>query len=128
MKDILCVLKLKEIIIKENQIRVIIKKAGYKYRNAKKVLTSTDPQYREKLIQITSVLSSLGTKDKFLSIDEFGPFSIKMQGGKSLVHPNHKKIVPQNQINKGMLIITGALELSTNQMIYFIQQRRIQKK
>ncbi|XGV96003.1 MAG: exonuclease domain-containing protein [Leptolyngbya sp. BL-A-14] len=80
--------------IAPSNIRQIIRDAGYKFRNAKKVLTSTDPNYREKLQKITQILSNLGPKDKFFSIDEFGPFSVKIQGGRSLMPPGEVRVVP----------------------------------
>jgi len=47
-------------------------------------------------------------------LDEFGPFSIKMHGGRSLMKDGELKTVPQWQRNKGSLILTAALELFTN--------------
>ena len=75
----------KEIGLSKNYISKIIKDAGYTFRKAKKVLTSKDPNYREKLNKITGILSNLGEKERFFSIDEFGPLAIKLQGGKALV-------------------------------------------
>jgi len=69
----------------------IIKTAGYRTRKAKKVLTSNDPAYREKLQAITTILSNLGPTEKFFSIDEFGPFAVKVQGGRSLVPPGETR-------------------------------------
>jgi hypothetical protein len=83
------------------------------------VLTSTDPEYREKLRGITRILSNLGPKEKFFSVDEFGPFSVKIQGGRSLTPPGPTRTYPQHQRSKGSLIITAALELSTNQITHF---------
>ena len=91
---------------------------------AKKVLTSTDPNYRKKLLEITGILSSLKENEKFFSIDEFGPFAVKIQGGKSLVPPGQYKTYPQFQKSKGCLIITGALELSKNQMTHFYSLKK----
>lgn len=110
--------------IGKNYILKIIKNAGYRFRSAKKVLTSTDPGYREKLMQITAILSKLGPKDKFFSIDEFGPFAVKIQGGKSYVPQGHARVVPQLQKSKGRIILTGALELSKNQMTHFYSERK----
>ena len=105
--------------LSKDGIRMIIKKEGYKFLKAKKVLTSTDPQYREKLIEITAILSNLKSNEKFFSIDEFGPFAIKIHGGRSWTPPGDHRIAPQWQKSKGSLIITAALELSTNQVIHF---------
>jgi hypothetical protein len=57
-------------------ISKIIKNAGYSYRKAKTTLTSTDPDYKEKLAGITKILSGLKDNEKFFSIDEYGPFAI----------------------------------------------------
>ena len=39
--------------------------AGYKFKKAKKVLTSDDPTYREKLAKITNALSHLSPRENF---------------------------------------------------------------
>jgi transposase len=108
----------------KNNIRKIIKDAGYTMRKAKKVLTSNDPNYQSKLERITYILSHLGSQEKFFSIDEFGPFAVKLQGGKSLVAPGKIKTVPQYQKSKGSLICTAALELSTNQVTHFYSEKK----
>jgi transposase len=72
----------------------IIKKSGLSYRKARLVLTSNDPKYMEKVANIKAILSSLGSKEKFFSIDEYGPFAVKLQGGRSLVPTGTTKIVP----------------------------------
>ncbi len=100
-------------------IEQITKDAGYKFLKAKFSLTSNDPQFREKLQKITNILSNLKPNEKFFSIDEFGPFAIKMRGGRSLVLPEERKVIPQYQKSKGSLIITAALELSKNQVTHF---------
>ncbi len=112
----------------KTNIRKIIQDAGYTVRKAKKVLTSNDPNYQVKLEKITQILSNLGPKDKFFSIDEFGPFAVKLQGGKSLVAPGEVKIVPQYQKSKGRLICTAALELSTNQLTHFYSEKKNTKE
>ena len=66
-----------------------IMRAGYRWKVARKVLTSNDPNYQEKLAKIQSILSTLGPKERFFSIDEYGPFAVKMQGGRSLVPPGN---------------------------------------
>ena len=109
-------------------IRKIIKDAGYTVRTAKKVLTSNDPQYREKLAHLTHILSHLGPKEKIFSVDEYGPFAIKLRGGKSLVGPGEVKTIPQIQQSKGSLIFTAALELSTNQVTHFYSGKKDTKE
>jgi len=110
--------------INKDAIAKIIKNAGYSYRKAKITLTSNDPDYKEKLAGITKILSGLKENEKFFSIDEYGPFAIKIQGGKSLVPAGTYKSVPQWQKNKGSLILTAALELSTNQITHFYSEKK----
>jgi DDE superfamily endonuclease len=97
---------------------------GYKFKKAKKVLTSEDPTYRDKLAKITNALSHLSSSEKFFSIDEFGPFSVKICGGVALVPGDEVRTIPQRQKSKGSLICTAALELSTNQVTHFYSKKK----
>ena len=119
LEDIHSIMRQRGLPIARGNIRRIIKDAGYRYRKARRVLTSTDPNYEEKLKEITRTLQTLGPKEKFFSIDEYGPFAIKIKGGRSLVPIGHPRTIPQRQRSKGTLIITAALELSTNQITHF---------
>jgi hypothetical protein len=74
-------------------------------------LTSNDPDYAQKLAHIRSILSQLSSDEAFFSIDEFGPFAVKVTGGRSLMPPGEQRVVPQRQRSKGSLILTAALEL-----------------
>jgi hypothetical protein len=107
-----------------NVISDVIKRAGYKFRKAKVVLTSNDPHYKEKLHKIRSILSRLGPNERFFSIDEFGPFAVKQKGGRRLVAPNEYPSVPQWQLSKGCLIVTAALELTENQVTHFFSKKK----
>ena len=102
--------------------------AGYKFKKAKKSLMSSDPTYREKLDKITNTLSHLSSKEKFFSIDEFGPFSVRMQGGKALVPGHQIRTIPQRQRSRGSLICTAALELSSNQILHFYSKKKNTKE
>ena len=124
MTDLKKCLERKGLTLSRDVIREVIKAAGYKWRKAKTVLTSHDPQYREKLQKIQSILSSLGDDERFFSIDEYGPFSVKMRGGRRLVSPDDYPIVPQFQKSKGSLIVTAALELSRNQITHFYSEKK----
>lgn len=118
------ILKSKGLLIGKNTISQIIKKEGYRFRKAREVLTSNDPEYEEKLKNITRILRRLGPNDRFFSIDEFGPFSIKQIAGRRLVPRGEYPTVPQWQKSKGWLIITAALELSTNQITHFYSRKK----
>jgi hypothetical protein len=61
------------------------------------------------------VLSRLRDDEAFFSIDEFGPFAVKMRGVRT---------VPQWQKSKGSPIVSAALELSTNQVVHFYSERK----
>jgi transposase len=110
--------------IGQSGIKKIIDKSGFKYQKARIVLTSHDPRYKEKVGEIKNVLANLGPREKFFSIDEFGPFAVKLQGGRSLVPAGTTRIVPQWQKSKGSVIITAALELSTNQITHFYSKKK----
>jgi transposase len=122
--DLQTVLKRQGISLSQATIRKIIRATGFKWRKARIALTSNDPQYREKVDRIKSVLSNLGPKERFFSIDEFGPFAIKMRGGLVLCDPDKVPVIPQFQKSKGSLIVTSALELSTNQVTHFYSPKK----
>jgi transposase len=122
--DLQRILREQGIGISKQNIRAILKKAGYRWRKAKRVLTSTDPAYKEKLAKITSILSTISPAARFFSIDEFGPFRITKKPGRKLVKPGEQHTVPQRQRSRGQLIVTAALELCTNQVTHFYSDRK----
>jgi transposase len=102
----------------------MIKAAGYKWRKAKIVLTSSDPTYKEKLAHIRYILSNLQPDEAFFSIDEYGPFAIKAKPGRTLSPAGVQPTVPQWQKSRGCLIMTAALELSGNQVTHFYSAKK----
>jgi hypothetical protein len=92
------------ISVSRTTISRIVRAAGYTWHMATEVLTSNDPEYQEKLDRIKAVLSALRENDRFCSIDEYGPFAVKMRGGMRLVGPGEHAHVPQFQKSKGSLI------------------------
>jgi transposase len=119
MGDFVRVLRSQGYSVCPQNIRRITKAAGYRWRTARTVLTSKDPDYAQKLAHIHSILSQLSPDEAFFSVDEFGPFAVKVTGGRSLMPPGEQRVVPQWQRSKGSLILTAALELSTNQVTHF---------
>jgi transposase len=105
-------------------IQKITTTAGYRWRKARVVLTSIDPRYKEKVAHIQAILSQLGPAEVFFSIDEFGPFAVKMKPGRALTAPGQQRVVPQWQKSRGCLIMTAALELSSNQITHFYSPRK----
>ncbi len=122
LTDLREVLLTKGIVATQNSISAVIKRAGYRWKKARITLTSTDPQYQDKVTAIRSRLAQLKGDEAFFSIDEFGPFAIKMRGGKSLQGPKELRMIPQWQASKGSLIVSAALELSKNQVIHFFSE------
>ncbi len=110
--------------ISTSSISAYIKTAGFSFRKAKETLTSPDPNFKEKLANITRILSGLTPKQKFFSVDEFGPFAVKMKGGSSYVKKGEVKTYPQLQKSKGCIICTAALELSENQVTHFYSKKK----
>ena len=106
------------------RIRGVIKAAGFRWRKARVVLTSTDPEYAVKLDRVKEILSQLGEDEAFFSIDEYGPFAIKMKGGRKRIAPGEKYVVPQWQKSKGWTIVTAALELFGNQVTHFYSWKK----
>jgi transposase len=110
--------------VSESRIRRIIKAGGYRWRRARVVLTSNDPEYEEKLRRVKAILSRLRGDEAFFSIDEYGPFAVKKKPGRKLVHKADEYVVPQWQRSKGWMILTAALELSRNQVTHFYSVRK----
>jgi hypothetical protein len=108
----------------KKHLRSLVKTAGFKWRKAKVVLTSNDPEYNAKVGMIKQTLSDLKEDEAFFSIDEYGPFAIKRRGGTKRVAPGENYVVPQHQMSKGWLILTAALELSRNQITHFYSLKK----
>ena len=110
--------------VSRSMVSQYFKELGYKFKKARRVLTSPHPDYRAKLEKITAILSRLGTREKFFSIDEFGPCAVKRRGGRALVPADEIRTIPQRQRSKGSLICTAALELATNQVTHFYSKSK----
>lgn len=119
MRDLRCALAGQGHEACQQVISRIINDAGWRWRKARVVLTSQDPAYRQKLAAVQAILSDLRPDEAFFSIDEFGPFAVKMKQGLKLDPPGPHREVPQWQKSKGCLIVTAALELQGNQVTHF---------
>jgi transposase len=124
LADIREALRAKGFSVGEETIRIVLRADGFRWKSAKVVLTSHDPQYREKLAHIQGILSNLQPGERFFSIDEFGPFAVKMKGGRCLTPQDVEPMVPQWQKSKGCLVMTAALELSANQVTHFYSKAK----
>ena len=99
-------------------LRSVLQGAGYSWKHARKVLTSPDPDYREKLGRIIDALHGLQPAEAFFFIDEAGPWRVKMYGGKALVAKGEARIIPEVQSIKGTVYLIAALEAQTNQVVW----------
>jgi hypothetical protein len=124
MSDLLDVLKRQGHAINLPIMTQIIRGAGYRWRKAKVVLTSNDKRFREKVDRVREILSRLRPDEAFFSIDEFGPFAIRLRGGRALVAPSDLHVIPQWQKSKGFLIVVAALELSSNQIVHCYARKK----
>ena len=124
LSDLRAVLCARGIVSTPRSISIVIKRAGYRWKQARITLTSKDPEYRAKVEVIHQTLSQLEDDESVFSIDEFGPFAVKMRGGKSLQGQKQLRMVPQWQQSKGSLIVTAALDLSRNQVLHFFSERK----
>jgi transposase len=94
----------------------IVQKAGYKIKKARRVLSSPDPEYREKVDLVLRTLRNLQPNEFFFFIDELGPLRVKKYGGRRFVHEKDVATVPQEQPNKGSITMSGALNATKNQV------------
>jgi hypothetical protein len=124
MRDLKAVLDAKGTVASLNNIRFSIKSAGIRWRQARIALTSKDRDYRAKLDAIKAVLGDLAADEAFFSIDELGPVAVKMRAGRSMQLPGQIRTVPQWQRSRGSFILTAALDLAKNQVIYFFSDRK----
>ena len=102
--------------ISKSTVGRIVQKAGYKIKKARRVLSSPDPEYREKVDLVLTTLRNLQPNELFFFIDELGPLRVKKYGGRGFVHERDVHTVPQEQPNTGSVTMSGALNATTNQV------------
>lgn len=95
-----------------------LKKSGYTIKKARRVLTSPDPEYREKVELVISTLQNLKTNELFFFIDEMGPMRIKKYGGHAYIHKDEDLAYPQIQPYKGSITMAAAISATTNQITW----------
>src|SRR5262249_20922861 len=70
-------------VISRCTVQRLIKKAGYTWRKARRVLTSPDRNYEEKVELLSRTLRSLGESELLFFLDEWGPVQVRKRGGKA---------------------------------------------
>ena len=104
--------------ISEGSARRHLRRVGFTMRRAKQVLTSPDPDYREKIETLLQTLQTLRETEMLFFVDELGPLPVKKHGGRAFVRKGEAFVVPQHQTPKGSIILAGALSATTNQMTW----------
>jgi transposase len=105
-------------------VSLYLKRRGVRFKRSREVIVSTDPDFLPKYRVIQDTLSNLGAKEKFFSIDEYGPCSVRPKGGKLRALPGEQPTYLQVDKGKGYIICTAALELSTNQITWFYSKKK----
>ena len=67
--------------LSKSTVSRLMKQAGFSWKKSRKVLTSPDPNYREKVDLLLRTLQSLKANEDLFFIDELGPLQIRRYGG-----------------------------------------------
>ena len=105
-------------------VRELLKLKNYTWKKAKKVLTSPDPNYREKVELLLKTLHSLKPDELFFFVDELGPLRVRKYGGRCCTPKSHTPTYPQNQRHKGSITLYAALSATTNQLTWLYGQAK----
>jgi hypothetical protein len=97
----------------------LLRQAGLRWKKSRKVLTSPDPKYREKVELLLRTLHSLQVDEDLFFIDELGPLQVKRYGGRCYASKHQTITHPQSQKSRGSITLYGALSALTNQMTWF---------
>jgi len=107
--------------VSQRTLARLIKGAGYTWRRASHVLTSPDPEYKEKVSRVLRTLHSLGSDEMFFFLDEWGPIQVRKRGGKAYRRKTDPATVPRRQKSKGTVTLVGALSATTNQVTWLFE-------
>ncbi len=96
----------------------VLSESEYTMKEARKVLCSPDPEYREKVELLLHTLHHLEPNELFFFVDELGPLRVKKYGGRAFVHKNEACTFPQKHADRGVITMAGALSATTNQVTW----------
>ena len=105
--------------ISRSTVGRLIRDAGYKLRKARRVLTSPDPNYREKVELLLETLQSLTSTELLFFVDEMGPLRVKSYGGRCYTAKTTPPSYVDRQTSMGSVTLFGALSATTNQVTWF---------
>jgi transposase len=103
-------------IISKRTLARILRRTGYRWRKARRVLTSPDPNYHEKVELLLNTLRGLAMNEMFLFLDEWGPVQVRKRGGKAYRHEH--STIPRHQVSRGSVSLIAALNATTNQVTW----------
>jgi len=110
--------------INKSTVGRLINAAGYKMRKARRVLTSPDPHYREKVELLLLTLQSLKPTELLFFVDEMGPLRVKSYGGRCYAPQKKPPIHVDRQTSRGSVTLFGALSATTNQVTWFFGESK----
>ncbi len=96
----------------------LVRDSGYAMKKVRRVLSSPDPCYREKVDLLLKTLHNLGLRDRFFFVDELGPLRVKKYGGRAYLPRHATETVPQAEPHRGSITMVGALSATTNQVTW----------
>jgi len=95
-----------------------LKASGVRWKKARQVLTSTDPDYRKKVNLVLQTLHGLKSSEEFFFLDEVGPLLVKKRSGKTYSPKGKSPVIPYQQRAKGSVITVAGLSATTNQLTW----------
>ena len=110
-------LSFKETIARTTLTR-LLRQAGYRWRKARRVLTSPDPRYHEKVELLLATLHSLASDEIFFFLDEWGPVQVKKRGGRAYRRQHPATEIPRHQTPRGTVSLVSALSATTNRVTW----------
>jgi transposase len=103
-------------IISRRTLTRILRSAGCRWRKARRVLTSPDPLYHEKVELLLNTLHSLGENEMFFFLDEWGPTQVRKRGGQA--YRDDRATIPRHQASRGNVSLIAAVSATTNQVTW----------
>jgi transposase len=96
----------------------LIKNAGYGWKKARRVLTSPDPHYRDKVELLLKTVRSLAARELLFFLDEWGPVHVKKRSGRAYSAKDNIPRIPRHQVSRGTVALVAALSATTNQLTW----------
>jgi transposase len=109
-------------IISRSALAKILRRAGYTWRKARRVLTSPDPSYDEKVELLLHNLRCIDENEMFFFLDEWGPIQVRKRGGKA--YRNDHATIPRHQVSRGSVSLIAALSATTGQVTWLFLESK----